>query len=367
MGASWLHDPGPSNPISIMADTLRVPLLNTNFDDDIAYDLKGNKHRDGQATAAYEAFEKAVFLAAVKARKNPSKYGGISLEEAAKHQRGASKWTQPLMQLYAAGMDFELGAPLYKCSSTECIDGDWIAAEREGDSENEEHDPIFPVTGFGVIIDGLISGEATDNEKMRPRRDPRAEVAGLPPTTRRPIPCTFSAPVVSIVQTKIGDGVDLTGKCTVTAMKRHEGSEVPMRWDADAVICTLPVGVLKSGSVEFIPELSAAKRHAIAETGVGNVVKVILEFPTVFWDTHVTFMGIADAELCSDSSSSSMFEAPTVTNEGFQQRGLCTFFLNGHKTCKKNILVTYATGDAADMADNVRDSGCLKMQLLMRY
>lgn len=335
MGASWLHDPGPTNPISVMADTLKAPLLITDFDDDIAYDLKGNKHSDRQATAEYVAFEKALFRAAVKARK--SQATDLSLEEAVKKNLGGCQWTRPLAQLYAAGMDFELGAPLYKCSSTECIDAEWLAAKREGDCD-EEHDPIFPTTGFAVIIDGLVSGEGTDNDNLRQK----------PTAPRKRIPITFNAPVVSIEQ-RIGDGTggDATRKCTVTAMKKFEGSDVPVAWEADAVICTVPIGVLKAGSIEFIPELSSDKRHAVEATGVGNVVKVVMEFPTVFWDTHVTFMGIADAELCSDSTS------PAVANEGTQQRGLCTLFLNGHKTCKKKILVTYATGDGADMVDRV--------------
>ncbi|CAM9339916.1 unnamed protein product, partial [Ectocarpus fasciculatus] len=317
MGASWLHDPGPTNPISVMADTLKAPLLITDFDDDIAYDLKGNKHSDRQATAEYVAFEKALFRTAVKARK--SQATDLSLEEAVKKNLGGCQWTRPLTQLYAAGMDFELGAPLYKCSSTECIDAEWLAAKREGDCD-EEHDPIFPTTGFARI------------------------------------PITFNAPVVSIEQ-RIGDGTggDATRKCTVTAMKKFEGSDVPVAWEADAVICTVPIGVLKAGSIEFIPELSSDKRHAVEATGVGNVVKVVMEFPTVFWDTHVTFMGIADAELCSDSTS------PAVANEGTQQRGLCTLFLNGHKTCKKKILVTYATGDGADMVDRMTDEQLLSL------
>jgi hypothetical protein len=48
--ASWLHehDPStdPSNPLSIMAKRLNLSLKNTNFDNGIAFDLKGNRIKD---------------------------------------------------------------------------------------------------------------------------------------------------------------------------------------------------------------------------------------------------------------------------------------------------------------------------------
>lgn len=132
-----------------------------------------------------------------------------------------------------------------------------------------------------------------------------------------------------------------------------------MEWDADAVICTLPIGVLKSHSVQFIPELSTAKLDAIHKTGSGNVVKIILEFPKVFWPTHTTFFGIADDKLCNDvvigSTLNSLLPTAGESDDGACKRGLCTFFLNGHKVCGKKILVTYGLGDAADIIDTVSD------------
>jgi monoamine oxidase len=55
------------------------------------------------------------------------------------------------------------------------------------------------------------------------------------------------------------------------------------RFEGDAVVCTLPLGVLKAGSVEFTPPLPAAKRDAIARLGMGNLAKVILHFEQPFW------------------------------------------------------------------------------------
>ncbi len=57
---------------------------------------------------------------------------------------------------------------------------------------------------------------------------------------------------------------------------------------ADAAVCTLPLGVLKAGSVRFEPALPQAHQAAITQLNMGALDKVALRFPKVFWpsDTH---------------------------------------------------------------------------------
>ncbi len=59
-------------------------------------------------------------------------------------------------------------------------------------------------------------------------------------------------------------------------------------FNADAVICTLPLGVLKHHEVEFNPPLPHEKVEAInkLETAIQN--KVILEFDEVFWNNDLS-------------------------------------------------------------------------------
>ena len=54
-------------------------------------------------------------------------------------------------------------------------------------------------------------------------------------------------------------------------------------FDADAAIVTLPLGVLQSNVVRFVPELPARKRDAIQRLGFGVLDKVILTFDKPFW------------------------------------------------------------------------------------
>src|SRR2546423_8118645 len=54
-------------------------------------------------------------------------------------------------------------------------------------------------------------------------------------------------------------------------------------FEADAAIVTLPLGVLKAGSVEFLPRLPIVKQQAIARLGMGHLAKVVLRYDKPFW------------------------------------------------------------------------------------
>ena len=54
--------------------------------------------------------------------------------------------------------------------------------------------------------------------------------------------------------------------------------------DADAVVVTLPLGVLKAGVVRFNPPLPPRKQSAIDRLGFGALNKVLLLFPHAFWE-----------------------------------------------------------------------------------
>ncbi|MEL7231600.1 MAG: FAD-dependent oxidoreductase [Pseudomonadota bacterium] len=60
--------------------------------------------------------------------------------------------------------------------------------------------------------------------------------------------------------------------------------------DFDAVIVTLPLGVLKQDQVRFIPDLPGEKRHAIERLGMGTLDKLYLLYDNVFWDADSTWI-----------------------------------------------------------------------------
>lgn len=54
--------------------------------------------------------------------------------------------------------------------------------------------------------------------------------------------------------------------------------------EADYVIITVPLGVLKAGSIQFVPSLPDAKQQAINKTGMNCVNKFLLTWDRAFWD-----------------------------------------------------------------------------------
>jgi len=67
-------------------------------------------------------------------------------------------------------------------------------------------------------------------------------------------------------------------------------------FEADYVIVTVPLGVLKKGKIEFEPSLPLSKQEAINGLDMGVLNKVYLAFDDVFWDNDVTNMAQVSPE-----------------------------------------------------------------------
>lgn len=55
---------------------------------------------------------------------------------------------------------------------------------------------------------------------------------------------------------------------------------------ANNVIVTVPLGVLKAGSIDFQPPLPPSHQGPIDRLAMGTLAKVVLQFDTVFWPTN---------------------------------------------------------------------------------
>ncbi|GAB2292009.1 Lysine-specific histone demethylase 1 1 [Dionaea muscipula] len=98
----------------------------------------------------------------------------------------------------------------------------------------------------------------------------RALAEGLPILYGRMVECVRYGPGVD-------DGVSV-----------YAGSQ---EFRADMVLCTVPLGVLKRGTVEFEPELPQKKRDAIDRLGFGCLNKVAMLFPCDFWGGEIDTFG----------------------------------------------------------------------------
>lgn len=73
-----------------------------------------------------------------------------------------------------------------------------------------------------------------------------------------------------------------SGKVTITTNQSV--------YTADRTIITLPLGVLKAGTVSFLPQLPEKKRQAIAALEMGVLNKCYLRFPKVFWPSEFDWL-----------------------------------------------------------------------------
>ncbi len=86
------------------------------------------------------------------------------------------------------------------------------------------------------------------------------------------------------------NGVDIFTNCPVTHISDNGINGVTLntaqgQFTANKVICTIPLGVLKTQAhTLFRPSLSAEKMQAIKNIGVHASTRVVLEFETPFWD-----------------------------------------------------------------------------------
>lgn len=92
--------------------------------------------------------------------------------------------------------------------------------------------------------------------------------------------------------------------------------------DADAVVITVPIGVLKSSTIGFTPPLPENKQEAIAALGAGLLDKLWLEFESVFWDRDAEFI-----EWCDPDSP-----------------GLWSVWLNGYSVFGRPLLLGFNGG-----------------------
>lgn len=114
-------------------------------------------------------------------------------------------------------------------------------------------------------------------------------------------------------------GVRYSGDGVTVALK--EGDTVR----ADRAVITVPIGVLKAGTIDFEPALPNAKQEAVGALGAGLLDKLWLEFPKPFWDKDVDVIEWFDQD----------------------NPGLWSWWVNGYKVFGKPVLLGFNGGDHA--------------------
>lgn len=109
----------------------------------------------------------------------------------------------------------------------------------------------------------------------------------------------------------------------------HNGTET----EADYVLVTVPLGVLKNNTIQFSPALPTTKQTAIQKIGMNCVDKFLLTFSTTFWDNT--------QYICYTPSAKDKFN----------------YFVNINKfNPSVNALMTFAYADYARQTETMTDA-----------
>ena len=112
----------------------------------------------------------------------------------------------------------------------------------------------------------------------------------------------FGAPEVVFPQgydqlaTALAEGIDIHTSSAVTSIDYAQDDVVVTTGDkriftADAVLVTVPLGVLKKDIIKFNPALPNKKQTAIDAIGMGVLNKIYLRFPSIFWQEEIDNIG----------------------------------------------------------------------------
>ncbi|KAF5730649.1 lysine-specific histone demethylase 1 2 [Tripterygium wilfordii] len=129
------------------------------------------------------------------------------------------------------------------------------------------------------------------------------------------------------------------GKTVKTIRYGKEGVEVvagDQVFQADMVLCTVPLGVLKKRAIQFEPELPEGKLAAIERLGFGLLNKIAMVFPHVFWGEDLDTFG--------------------CLNEHSNKRGAFFLFYAKHTVSGGPVLMALVAGEAAKMFEATNPS-----------
>ncbi|KAF7508015.1 hypothetical protein GJ744_009912 [Endocarpon pusillum] len=143
------------------------------------------------------------------------------------------------------------------------------------------------------------------------------------------------------------DPGDPGGRATVTC---EDGTVI----EADKVVITVPLGVLKQQSIQFHPPLPQWKQAAISRLGFGLLNKIVLVFDQPFWDVDRDMFGLLREPRCGSGFAQDDYRAG---------RGQFYLFWNCIETSGLPVLIALMAGDSAHEAETKSDhdlvSSCL--------
>ena len=222
LGATWIHGVR-GNPVSDIVESNGIATAETDYDNAVLYD------RDGRPAEPVDPALWGAYMALAYETPEASLADVFERFAAAHSLSGDDRrlWLHSLASMFS----HEFGADI----------SDLSIMSYDGPSTLRGGDVVFP-GGYSQITDALAAG-----------RDIRLNHAVA--------------------------GIDHSGPTVVVT------TESGATFEADRVVVTVPLGVLKADAISFTPELPLALRDAIAALDMGILNRTVLLFDDAFWDS----------------------------------------------------------------------------------
>ncbi|MEU1569154.1 NAD(P)/FAD-dependent oxidoreductase [Streptomyces mirabilis] len=253
-----------------------------------------------------------------------------------------------LPDFWCSGLAQGLNLPVVVASLRAC--GDPSYAFDYDNSTGEDEDAMEELARYEKKLEDVEDPDTATVASVMPRRPS----AALRNAMNINYPLEFAAEPRQLSVTATLEGRDLKGPDLLLPrgydrLLAHVRGDIPVRMQqvvtgvqyssdgvtvtlkegdtvrADRVVITVPIGVLKAGTIDFQPALPNAKHEAIRALGAGLLDKLWLEFPKPFWDKDVDVIEWFDAD----------------------NPGLWSWWVNGYRVFGEPVLLGFNGGDHA--------------------
>jgi monoamine oxidase len=244
LGATWVHGID-GNPIMALVQQFNLKTQTTDYENHWLYNTKGKLVKDSAQDELEDQLDDVLEeLDQLRADMNEGNEDDLSLEDALEivlsHWKLSPSQRQVFNYAIAAEIEHEYAADARELSCYYWDEGDVF----EGD------DCLFP-NGYDQLLKHLAHGVDIRLQHMVEQVE-------------------YSASGVQII-------------CNQAIFQ------------ADYALITLPLGVLKAGTVKFVPPLPPQKQTAIHQLGMGSLNKLVMRFPKVFWEQNAEILGYIPA------------------------------------------------------------------------
>lgn len=256
LGATWIEG-ARGNPVAELAAARHVRTVVDDDDSDNLWDFDGRRLSGAEAQRLERNFRDAEEAAEEEGRRRGRDISIGEALDAVVQREEPSDFDLRGLNWSIAGTETDSAEDVHRLS----------LEYADADDEFEGESLLFP-DGYDGVLEGLAAGAALRLGRVVRRIS--AHGRGV---------------------TVEADGPATPGCMSACHTPRGRAAGDPEIYEADRVLVTLPLGVLKAGSVVFDPPLPARKREAIARLGMGVLNMVFLRFPERFWPEEARYLG----------------------------------------------------------------------------